>query len=123
MCSPAEGRGGSSRKSKGRRRRSATVVGGSALWRAARARRCSVAAGLGRPRPRAPRLLKAPSLGRPCAARTPRQGLAAAAATVEASASGRWACPGPQLGWSGLGRAFGLGPIQKDEICFFRIYF
>jgi hypothetical protein len=26
---------------------------------------------------------------------------------------------GQELGRSGLGRAFGLGPIQKDEICFF----
>jgi hypothetical protein len=32
---------------------------------------------------------------------------------------GRRARVGQELGRSGLGRAFGLGPIQKDKICFF----
>jgi hypothetical protein len=42
------------------------------------------------------------------------QSLTAAAATVEASASGRWAWPGPRLGWSGSDRAFRLGPNRED---------
>jgi hypothetical protein len=45
------------------------------------------------------------------------------AMALPAGRGGRWALRAWRLGRDGLGRAFGLGPVGKDRICFCSSFF